>query len=416
MHKFKSSSETASLGRRATLVGSAAALAARGARAQTGGAQTGGAPTGAVRIGVLTDASGPYADSGGAGSLLAARMAVRQFGPVVLGQPIEVVMGDTQNKPDLAGSLARQWFDGGVDAITDLPVTPVALAVQGIAKEKTRTVMITAAAVTEFTSRLCSPVSSHWADDTHAMAAATGQVLTGLGGTTWFFITVDFSFGAALQTAATAVIEAAGGRVLGAARFPIGNTDFSSQVLQAQSSGAKVIGLAAVGGDQVNLIKGAAEFGLGAGGKQTLAGFLVYSTDIAALGLPVAQGLSFGSNFYWDTNEGTRAFSRAFAAERRAAMPTKNQAAVYAATLHFLKAMAAAGTRDPVAVNKAMRGMPVDWFGNPVALRADGRLMTEMVTYRVKTPAESTGPNDLYAPIGKVPPQAAYLPMDPACS
>ena len=396
----------AEFGRRTALGGGMAALGAVGkARAQTG----------PVRIGVLTDVNGPYADSGGPGSLQAARMAVRAFGQTVLGQPIEATMGDTANKPDLASSLARQWYDGGMDAIVDLPVTPVALAVQGIAKEKNRTVMITAAAVTEFTSKLCAPTSSHWADDTHAMAAASGQVLTGLGGTTWFFITVDFSFGAALQAEATKVIEAAGGKVLGAAKFPIGNTDFSSQVLQAQSSGAKVIGLASVGGDQVNLIKGASEFGLGTRGGQALAGFLVYSTDIAALGLPVAQGLSFGSNFYWDASDGTRAFGRAFAAEHKA-MPTKNQAAVYASTLHFLKAMAQAGTRDPLAVNKAMRAMPVDWFGTPVALRADGRLMAEVVTYRAKAPGESTGPDDLYAAIGRIPPEVAYLPMDPACA
>lgn len=404
----------AGFGRRAALGGGLAAWAAGPAAAQ---------PSGPVRIGVLTDAAGPYADSGGPGSLLAARMAIKAFGGSVAGQSIEAAIGDTQNKPDLAASLARQWYDGGFDAIVDLPVTPVALAVQGIAREKNRTVMITAAAVTEFTSKLCAPISSHWADDTHAMAAASGQVLTGLGGSTWFFITVDFSFGTALQTEATRVIEAAGGKVVGTAKFPIGTTDFSAQVLQAQSSGAKVIGLAAVGGDQVNLIKGASEFGLGTGGARTLAGFLVYSTDIAALGLPVAQGLSFGSNFYWDADEGSRAFGQAFAAERRSsfggerrAMPTKNQAAVYASTLHFLKAMAQAGTRDPVAVNKAMRAMPVDWFGTPVPLRADGRLMAEVVTYRVKTPAESRGPDDLYTAIGRVAPDVAYLPANPACA
>ena len=397
---------TATIGRRAALAGTiGAAVATRGARAQP-------AP---VRIGVLTDMTGPYADSGGPGSVLAARMAVQAFGGSVAGRPVEILTSDTQNKPDLAASLARQWYDGGVDAIVDLPVTPVALAVQSIAKEKSRTVMVTAAAVSEFTSKLCSPVSSHWADDTHAMAAAAGQVLTGKGGTDWFFITVDFSFGAALQTAATEVIQAAGGRVTGTARFPIGNADFSSQVAQAQASGAKVIGLAAVGGDQVNLIKGAAEFGLGRSGGQTLAGFLVYSTDITALGLPVAQGLSFGSNFYWDTNDGTRAFGRAFARDRKA-MPTKNQAAVHAATLHFLKGMAAAGSGDASAVNRAMRATPVDWFGTPTALRADGRLLAEVVTYRVKTPAESTGADDIFTPIGRIAPETAYLPMNPACA
>jgi len=367
-----------------------------------------------VRIGVLTDSAGPYANSGGAGSVLAAKMAVADFGPTVLGVPIEVINSDTQNKPDVASATARQWYDDGVDAIIDLPVTPVALAVQQIAKEKSRTVMITAAAVTEFTSKLCSPVSSHWADDTHAMTAASGQVLTGLGGTSWFFITVDFSFGLALQAEASKIVEAAGGTVIGSAKFPIGNTDFSSQILQAQSSGARVIGLAAVGGDQVNLIKQASEFGLTTSGAQTMAGFLVYISDIEALGLPVAQGLSFGSSFYWDSNDGTRAFTKRFMAERHT-VPTKNQAAIYAATRHYLAAMAQSGTRDAVTVNKAMRAMPVDWFGENVVLRGDGRLMTPITTYRVKAPGKSSGSFDLYQPIGRVLPEQAYVPASPQC-
>ena len=390
---------------RRTVLGGLAAAAARPARAQTANR---------VRIGVLNDSAGPYASSGGPGSVVAAKLALADFGPSVLGMPIEIITSDTQNKPDVAGAIARQWYDEGVDAIVDLPVTPVALAVQQIAREKNKTVMITAAAVTEFTSKLCSPVSSHWADDTHAMAAASGQVLTGLGGKSWFFITVDFSFGLALQAAATETIEAAGGKVVGSAKFPIGNTDFSSQILQAQTSGAQIIGLAAVGGDQVNLIKQASEFGLTTSGAQTMAGFLVYIPDIAALGLAVAQGLSFGSNFYWDSNDGTRAFAKRFLAERRI-VPNKNQAAIYAATLHFLRAMAKAGTRDAVAVNQAMRAMPVDWFGEPVTLRGDGRLMTPMTTYRVKTPAESKAPFDFYTPIGHLTPEQAFLPAASGC-
>ena len=266
----------------------AGALRPERARAQ-------GAP---LRLGVLTDEAGPSASSGGAGSVVAARMAVRDFGGTVLGLPVEVLHADTANKPDVAGALARQWYDQGVDAITDLPVTSVAAAVQQVARERQRTVMITAAAVTQFTSRACAPISTHWADDTHALAAGTGRGLLGLGGSTWYFITVDFSFGDGLQAEATRVVEAGGGRVLGSARFPIGNTEFSAQLLQARSSGARVIGLAAVGSDQVNLIKQAAEFGLQAGGRQTLAGFLVYITDVHALGLQAAQGLSFSSGFY----------------------------------------------------------------------------------------------------------------------
>jgi branched-chain amino acid transport system substrate-binding protein len=396
---------SSSIGRRAAITGLAMAPLARRARAQ---AQS-------IRIGVLTDASGPYADSGGPGSVLAAKMAVQDFGPTVLGKSIEVMLADSQNKPDIAGSIARQWYDSGVDAIVDLPVTPVALAVQQVAKEKSKTVMITASAITEFTSKFCSPVSSHWADDTHAMAAASGQVLTGLGGNSWYFITVDFSFGTGLQAQATSVIEAAGGKVIGTAKFPIGNADFSSQLLQAQSSGAKVIGLAAVGGDQVNLIKQASEFGMATNGKQVMAGFLVYITDIHALGLQVAQGLSFGSCYYWDASDGTRAFAKRFFAERHV-MPTKNQAAIYAACLHYLRGMAQAGTPDAVAVNRAMRGAKVDWFGEPVELRADGRLLAPITTYRVKKPEESKAPFDYYLPIGKISPEQAFAPMTPGCA
>jgi len=397
-------------GRRAVL-GGAAALAG-GARAGAQGAAQGAQP---VRIGVLTDEGGPYASSGGAGSVAAARMAVQDFGGTVLGLPVEVLRADTQNKPDVAGSIARGWYDSGVDAITDLPVTPVAAAVQQVARDKLRTVMITAAAVTEFTSKLCAPVSSHWADDTHALAEGTGRVVTEGGGRTWYFIAVDFSFGAALQAEAAKVIEAAGGQVLGGTKFPLGNSDFSAQIVQARTSGAQVIGLAAVGGDQVNLIKQAAEFGLQAGGKQTLAGFLVYLTDIHALGLEVAQGLRFPGSFYWDTDAGTRAFGQRFMAERRA-MPTGNQANVYAATLHFLRAMAQAGTRDAVAVGRAMRALPVRYFGTETAMRGDGRVLHDLVLYRVKAPGESSGSWDLLAPLGTVPAGDAFLAMNPACT
>ncbi len=390
-------------GRRA-LLGGAALLAATRARAQD-------AP---VRIGVLTDEAGPYADSGGAGSVAAARMAVQDHGGTVLGRPVEVLHADTLNKPDVAAIQARHWYDAGVDAITDLPVTPVAAVVQQVAAEKQRTVMITAAAVTAFTAKTCAPISSHWADDTHALTTAIGKTLTAEGRPDWFFITVDFSFGAALQAAATQVIEANGGRVIGSARFPIGNGDFSAQVVQAQSSRAKVIGLAAVGGDQVTLIKQAAEFGLGTGGAQTLAGFLIYITDIHALGLKVAQGLTVSTGFYWDQDDGTRAFARRFFAGRHA-MPTKNQAMVYASTRHFLRAMAQAGTRDAMAVNAAMRALPVDLFGTPATLRADGRVLYDLGIWRVKRPEESRAAWDYYAPIGRLAAAEAFLPINPAC-
>ena len=390
------------VGRRAVLAG--AAMLAGQARAQA-------AP---VRIGVLTDEAGPYASSGGAGSVAAARMAVQDFGGAVLGRPVEVIRADTQNKPDVAGSIAREWYDGGVDAITDLPVTPVAAAVQQVAREKLRTVLITAAAVTEFTSKTCAPVSSHWADDTHALAAGTGKVLTEGGGKTWYFITVNFSFGEALQAEAARVIEAGGGTVLGGTKFPIGNTDFSSQLVQAQTSGAEVIGLASVGGDQVNLLKQAAEFGMQTSGPQTLAGFLVYLTDIHALGLDVAQGLRFPTSFYWDQNPASRAFGQRFMAERRA-MPTQNQANVYAAVTHFLRAMAQAGTQDALAVGRAMRALPVGYFGVDTTMRADGRVLHDLTLYRVKAPGESKAAWDYLTPVGRVAAAEAFLTINPAC-
>lgn len=386
------------LGRRAVLGGAAMAAAAPAWAAD------------AVRIAVLTDENGPYTDSGGAGNITAARMAVQDFGGVVLGRKVEILHADTQNKPDVASSIARAWYDSGVDAIIDLPVTPVAAAVQQVAREKGRTVMITAAAITEFTSKYCAPVSSHWADDTHALTTGVAKLIPRGN---WFFITVDFSFGAALEALTTTSVLANGGKVLGDAKFPIASTEFSSQIVAAQNSGAGVVGIAAVGGDQVNLIKQAAEFGLRKNGVQ-LAGYLVYVTDIHALGLEVAQGLSFPASFYWDQNDESRAFARRFMADRKT-MPTKNHAVNYAATMHFLKAMAASGSDDPIAVNKAMRAMPVGYFGRPASLRADGRLLYDVSLYRVKRPSDSKGPWDYYDVVGTLPAAEAFLPMNPAC-
>jgi branched-chain amino acid transport system substrate-binding protein len=395
------------LGRRALL---AALAAPTFARAQPGKP---------VRVGVLTDETGPYADSGGAGSIFAAQEAVRAFGGSVLGQPVEVLHADTQNKPDVASSIARGWYDSGVDLITDLPVTPVAAAVQQVGREKLRGVIITAAAVTEFTSKLCAPISVHWADDTHALAAGTARRVVERGGKAWFFITVDFAFGIALQREAADAIAPAGGRVVGAVRYPLGNTDYSSQILAAQSSvqadGVDVIGLASVGNDQVNLIKQAHEFGLVRGATPTLVAFLVYITDIHALGLAAAQGLTFSSGFYWDQGDQARAFGERFFATRRA-MPTRNQAAVYASTLHFLKAMAQAGTRDALAVNRAMRAMPADYLGRSAQIRADGRALYDLTLYRVKAPGASQRPWDYYEALATIPAADAFAPMVPACA
>ena len=366
----------------------------------------------AVRIGVLTDETGPYADSAGAGSILAARMAVQDFGGTVRGRPVEVVHADTQNKPDVAAAIARRWFDTErVDAIVDLPVTPIALAVQEIAKQKNRTVMITASAASEFTSKFCSPVSTHWADDTHALTAGAARALVAAGGDTWFFITVDQAFGLALERDATAIVTAAGGRVLGTVRHPIGNTDYSSLLLQAQASGAKVIGLASVGGDLVNILKQANEFGLRDSGKQVLAGFLTYIQDIHALGLPAVQGYTFTEGFYWNQSDASRAFARRFFAERRA-MPSKNHAEIYTAVTHFLRAVNAAGTDEAVAVNRAMRERPLDYFGKPASVRGDGRVMYDVTLWRVKAPGESREPWDYYNPVRTIPAAEAFLPVN----
>lgn len=370
-----------------------------------------------VRIGVLTDASGPYAAVGGPGCLAAARIAAADFGGTVLGRNIKVTLADTQNKPNLAASIARKWYDHGYDAVTDLPLTPVAIAVLDVAKEKRKTVMITASAITQFTSspKFCSPFSSHWADDVHAMTTGTAKLLTRRGGKRWYFLTVDFIFGRMLQAAAAQVIETNGGQVLGQSYFPPGNADFSSQLLVAQSSGADVIGFAAVGDDLDNAIKQAHEFGLTRGGKTTLAGFLVYITDIHALGLPATQGFVLSSSFYWNQSPTARRFAARFRAVQ-AAEPNRDHAMNYVATLHFLKAMAQAGTRDALAVNKAMRAMPVDYMGHPASVRADGRVLYDVTLWRVKLPTESKGDWDLYTPLGTLPPAEAFLPMNPACS
>ena len=368
-----------------------------------------------IRIGVLTDESGPYADTGGPGSIAAARMAAADFGGAIDGHPIEIVHADTQNKPDVASTIARRWFDEqGVVAVVDLPVTPVALAVQQLARDKNRTVMITAAAISEFTSKLCSPVSTHWADDTHALTTGTARALLQQGGKSWYFITVDMAFGAALQRDATAVVVAGGGRVLGDSKHAIGATDYASQLLQAQASGADVVAFASVGNDLVNLVKQAHEFGLGADGKQTLGGFLIYISDINALGLATAQGLNLTAGFYWDQSDASRAFAKRFMAQVHM-MPGKDHAAVYTAVLHFLQAAKQAGTTEAVAVNRAMRAAPVDYFGHPATLRADGRLMDDVTLYRVKRPAESHAPWDYYQAVQTIPAAEAFLPITPGC-
>lgn len=387
--------------------GAASALVVRRARAQS-------VPDGPVRIGVLGDEASYSADSSGPGATLAARMAAADFGPSVLGRPVEILHADTQNKPDVAAAIARRWFDEGVDAVVDLPVTPVAAAVVQAGREKNRTVLITAAAAEEFVSKWCTPNSVLWADDTHALATGSATPTVQAGGKSWYFITVDFAFGTSLEKEVTGIVEAAGGKVLGSSRYPQNNADFSSQLLQAQSSGAQAVGLCSVGGDLVNVIKQANEFGLTRGGKQTLVGFLVYITDIHALGLDVAKGLVFSSSFYWDKDDASRAFAKRFMAEHKTP-PTREQAQIYASTLHFLKAMAAAGSRDAVAVGRAMRSLPAAYFGQQARIREDGRVLFETTRYRVKAPQESRHPWDYYEAAGTIPAADAFLPMTAAC-
>ena len=369
-----------------------------------------------LRIGVLTDETGPYADSGGLGSVLAAQMAAADGGGRVLDRAIEILHADHQNKPDIAAAIAGRWYDeAGVEAIIDLPVTAIALAVQEVAKQRQKTVMITAAATADLTAKFCTPVSTHWADDTHTLTAGTAKAVLDGGAKTWFFITVDHAFGRALQRDASAVIAANGGQVLGAARHAIGATDFAPFLLQARASGATAIGLASVGGDLVNLIKQAREFGLLGAKGTVIVGFLTYITDINALGLDLTQGLTFSAGFYWDQSASARQFGARFKAARHA-MPTKNQAAIYIATRHYLRACESAKTSDALAVNRAMRARPVDYFGHPARVREDGRVIYDLTLYRVKTPQESHAPWDYYQKLATIAGDSAFLPANPACA
>lgn len=366
-----------------------------------------------MRIGVLADLSGPYADSGGPGSVVAARLAAQDFGQVA-GRTVEILAGDTQNKPDIAANIARAWFDSdGVGAITDLPVTPIALAVQEVARQKNRTVMITGAAASDITNRTCSPVSTHWADDSRALSVGVVDALVKGGADTWFFLIPDYGFGQAVLRDATDALTTRGAKVVGTVKHALGISDYSSALLQAQVSGAKVVATAAASGDLVNTIKQAGEFRLTAAGKQTLAGFLVYTSDVSAIGLDTAQGLTIPLGFYWDQSEASRSFSKRFFAERKV-MPTQDHAAVYAAVTQYLRAAAATNPDDAVAINQAMRATPFDYFGHPARVREDGRLLYDLAVYRVKTPQASRDTWDLLQPVGNVDADVAFLPVNEA--
>ena len=363
---------------------------------------------GVVRIAVLGD-YGSGRDLGGPGSVTAAKLAAEDFHNKVLGKPIEIISADHQNKPDVAVGIARQWFDiEHVDAVTDLAVSSVGLAVAGLATQKNRTALVSGAATSELTGEKCSPVITHWADDTYALSAGLVGELSRTVGKDWFFVAVDYSFGSAMVKDASKAVTDAGGKVLGVVRYPFNTTDFSSFLLAAQGSGAKVVALAGTGADTVNAVKQTHEFGLQQNG-QTVVGMLTFISDVHSIGLRDAQGMYIAAQYYWDDDEHTRAFAkRFFEIEKRE--PTKLQAATYASVLHYLKAVEASGTDEARAVNAEMRKLPVDFFGRPAHIRADGRVIYDLSVYRVKKPEASKYPWDYYEKISVIPGDKAFRP------
>jgi branched-chain amino acid transport system substrate-binding protein len=369
-----------------------------------------------VKIGVLNDQSGLYADLSGVGGFDAVKMAVEDFGGTVGGAKIEVVTADHQNKSDIGSSVARQWFDQDhVDIIMDVPNSGVALAINEIAREKNKIAIFSGPGSSDLTNAKCSPSGVHWTYDTYALAKGTGSAITKNGGTSWFFLTADYAFGQALERDTAAVVEANGGKVLGEVRTPLSTPDFSSFLLQAQGSGAKVIGLANAGGDTINSIKQAGEFGIAAGGQQ-LAGLLVFITDIHAIGLKSAQGLQLTESFYWDQNDGTRAWSKRFF-ERNHKEPTMDQAGLYGAATHYLNAVKAVNSTDTAKVMAEMRKTPInDFMTKNGVLREDGKVMRDMYLFQVKTPAESKGPWDYYKLLREIPAVEVTRPLsESAC-
>jgi branched-chain amino acid transport system substrate-binding protein len=366
----------------------------------------------AVKIGVLNDQSGLYADFGGRGSVIAAQMAAEDFGGKVLGKPIQILSADHQNKPDVGSNIARQWFDlEGVDAIADLTTSSVALAVQEIGKQSGRITLTSGAATSRLTGDACSPTGFHWAYDTVALANGTGKAVVEEGLKKWFFVTADYAFGHALEKDVSEVVKASGGQVLGAVRHPLNTSDFSSFLLQAQSSGAEVIGLANAGTDTTTAIKQAAEFGIVAGG-QHLAGLLLVLSDIHALGLETVQGLVLTTGFYWDLDDESRAWSQRYF-ERMQRMPNMIQAGVYSSVMHYLKAVQAAGSDEGKVVAAKMKELPLkDMFARNGKVREDGRVVHDMYLARVKTPAQSKKPWDYYEIVRTIPGDQAYLPLD----
>ncbi len=374
-------------------------------------ASAAGLSDGVLKVGVMTDMSGAYSDLCGPGSVVAAQMAIDDFGGKVLGKQIELVSVDHQNKPDIAANKAREWFDTEkVDVITDLPTSSAALAVMEVANQKNKITLISTGASTKITNDNCNATNVHWTYDTYALAVGTGKAVVANGGDTWFFITADYAFGHSLENDTAAVVKASGGKVVGDVKAPFPNTDFSSFLMQAQASGAKIIGLANAGADTINSIKQAKEFGITQ--NQTLAGLLIFITDINSLGLDTAQGMVLTTGFYWDRNDETRAWSKRFR-ERHKNMPTMGQAGVYSSLMHYFSAVEKAGTDEPAAVMAAMKSMPInDMFAKNGYIRDDGRMVHDMYLVQVKKPAESKGPWDYYKVLRTIPGDEAYMSLD----
>lgn len=363
-----------------------------------------------VRIGVLTDMSGIYSDLAGMGAVEAVRMAVEDHGGRVLGRPIEVIHADHQNKPDVGAARGREWFDtGGVSLIADLSNSAVALALAGLAKEKRRHIIVNGSSNMGLTNQACSPYTVHYAYDAYSLAHGTGKAIVENGGDSWFFVTVDFAFGHGLEKQVGDVVQAAGGRVLGSARHPLNNNDYSSFMLQAQASGAKVIGVASTGSDAVNAIKAAREFGNTR--TQKVAALLLWINDVHSLGLETAQGLLLTNAWYWDMNDEARAFGQKFHA-RVGRMPNMSQAGDYSSTRHWLRAVDAVGSEDPDAISAKMRELPIrDMFTADGRIREDGRMVHDMYLWEVKSPAESKGTWDLLKPVKTIPAAQAFQPL-----
>jgi branched-chain amino acid transport system substrate-binding protein len=362
-----------------------------------------------VKIGILNDQSGVYADYGGKWSVEAARMAVEDFGGSVLGEKIEVITADHQNKPDLATAIARRWYElEGVDMITELTTSSVALAVQDLSRQMKKIDIVVGAATSRLTGDACQPYGFHWAYDTHALAVGTGGALVEAGGDTWFFMTADYAFGYALEKDTSDIVKAKGGRILGSVRIPLNASDFSSFLLQAQSSKAKIIGLANAGLDTINSIKQAAEFGIVKSG-QKLAGLLLTLSEVNGLGLEAAQGLVLTEGYYWDRNDKSRELANRFFA-RTGRMPNMIQAGTYSATLQYLKAVKAAGTKDTEAVAKKLKELPVDdAFAQAGKVLENGRMVHDLYLFEVKKPQESKKPWDYYKQLAVVPGDKAFL-------